>query len=563
MPLSIQDLSTLAQTDYDAARQLVLDWVNETYPGADLPGGPLDSLVLQPSAVLEAANQKNIDRVRLASSLQAIDADATLADAADEAVIDRLLSNYRITRLAAAAATGQVTLLFSVLTPVVVPSGTVFTDAAGHNFTANSAYTGRVASGDVVSTSDRLLVAVGDGTYSMTIDVTASATGPASNIARATVVTTTATIPNLTKALAAADFTGGRTQESNTAMVARMRSSWAGRTAATRTGIDGLFRLQTGFEGIIGTSVVGYGDAEQRRNHSVLPLSMPGRVDVYVRTQGPWQSVQKTKTALLVGTAMSGTRGVWQITLTRDDAPIYTVDKVVLPKDQYNAAAAGYAISSTTRGYDITAGAAGSAAGLVFLPDITSATEAAFSRYQTIVLTLVDVDSSIAGLTVGVSTAPYVVFYKSMPGIATLQDAIAARSVRSTMGDCLVKAPVPCFVAIAVNVAHNLGATAVTTTTVKDAVAAAVNALGFVGTLPFSTIISAAQGVLPAGSTVSSVTASGTIYRPDGTTTAVSGSTGLTPTTDNAGMISPRTICFYTSATDVTVVVSDVSSPES
>lgn len=557
MPLAIQSLTDLAQTDYDAALTLLRTLLAEAYPDGKWTGGANDKLLVRPAAVLEAANQQNIDRVRLASSLLALEADTTLTDDADEEVVDRLASNYRLTRLDAEQSTGTVTIVLSALVEAVVPQTAVFTDPAGLTYSPTDSFVGKTDEDAVLATTDRLIEAVGDGTFSFTVDVEAVDMGVTGNLVRGTVLTTEETIASFDHAYAAADFTGGRDTETNTALIARIRSSWTSRTPATRGGLEGLLRAQEGYEDLIAVSTIGFGDAEQQRNHSILPIAIPGVVDTFVRTQGPWESKQLTKTATLAATAMSGTRGVWQITLTRDNGPIYKVDKVTLPEDAETGP--GYTISLQTRGYDVSEG---DTPGTTFLPDVQAATEAALSRYQTLTLRFTDTDTPNDSWTVGVTTKDYVVAFRSLPGIAGLQDVVSDRATRSLVGDCLVRAPVPCFVTATISIDHDTGSEEVDEDAVQAAVAAAVNATGFNGSLPAPTLIAAAQSVLTAGSRVRAISMAGTIYRPAGTTAALSSATLLSVPDDPGNVVTSRTVCFFTSATDITIDVDDVDAPE-
>lgn len=558
MALELSSLSDLTQADYNAALQLIRELLIEAYPSMRVVGGALDELLVSPASILEAFNQANMDRIRQANSLLAITEDPTLADSASENIVDLLASNYRISRLPAVAATGQATIVLTALVSTVIATDTLFIDPAGNVFQPNGAFVGRTNSGDVVTTTDRLIQPVGDGTFSFVIDITAVATGPQANDPRGTLFTLSVEPINFQRSFATVDLTGGQAEETNTALITRLRASWTNRTPATRTGLEGLFESQPGFEGIIAVSTIGFGDAEQQRNHSILPIAMPGRVDTYVRTQGPWEAILTTETALLIGT--SGPHGIWQISMGRDSAPIYQIDKVTLPQDGTNPIAASFTITSKTPGFDISPG---STPGTTFLPDIATATEAAYSRYQTLTFTFIDTLTPLTGLVVGVSTAPYAVAYRSLPGIATLQDVVADRSVRSLVGDCLVKAPIPCFVTATVNVNHNIGADAVDTDAVAAAVAEAINATGFIGQLQATVLVTAAQNALPTGSIITSVSMTGALVKPNGTVVTLSSSSFLDVGSDPTLMTTSRTACYFSAAAGITVDVNDVAPPES
>lgn len=556
MPLALQSLSSLTQDQYNAALLLLQTMLQEANPGTQVVGGPVDLLVVHPAAILEAANQVNINRVIQASSLLAITADPTLEDEADQSVVANLVSNYRISPLLAEGSTGQITIVLSALVSTVIGGTVVFTAPNGQTFTPTASWIGKTSSGAVINPTDALIQSIGNNLYAFTISAESVNTGVDGNIAAGTILTTTSTIANFVYAYATVSFTGGQNAETNTELLNRMQATWTNRTPATRLGLQGLLTAQPGYANIVAISTIGFGDPEEQRNHSILPVAIPGHVDCFVRVTGPVQTQLITVTATLVGLALSSTRGIWQVTLTRANAPIYQLQSIVLPQNAANPDAPSYAITITNQGYDLSGG---NTPGTLFFPDIEAASEAAFSRYQTMIFTFIDTDTPASGgWVIGTTTASYVLTYSSMSGIAALQDVVAGRVVRSLVGDCLIRAPVPCFTTITINIDQEDGADAVDTTTVANAAVDAVNATGFANTLPAATILAAVNATLPAGSWVTSMSLAGTIVHPNGTTLSISGSTALSFTNDPTNVTTDNTVCFFASFASVTVNVTDV-----
>ena len=550
MTVTLDTLDDLEQAQFDAAYQLITSMVGERHPTYDLKRGPVHDLIVYLSAELAGVNTQNADRLRRSLTLQGAESDPTLVDSD---TLGNLASNYGIVPLEAASSTGTAAVVVSVSAVLVIPRGFTFTDPAGRSYEAAATFTARTTSGDVISTTDRLLTLQGDGNYAFTITLNDSDTGTAGNIPRLTALTPSATLANFERSYASSSFTGGRDDETATALLLRARTSWTSRSASSRAGVEAVLRSVSGYETMPGVSVVGFGDAEQKRNHAVFPVTMPGRCDAWVRTGGLWDTVSLTKTATLVGTV--GSTGIWQFTILRDDAPgFYEIEKIALPAN-IDLDTNGYTITLETRGYDVSAG---SGDALTYLPDITSATEAGYSRYSTATVRFNDTDTSLSGLTVGVSTKSYSVLVRTPAGIEELQDAISDSDARS-FGDVLVRGAVPCTVSVSITISTQAGATAPTSAGAKAYVADTINGTGFFGSLTSATLLGGLTTLLPSGSYVSSLSMSGSLRRPDGTTVSLASTgTALTPTTDTANLISSKTVCFFCREDDVTVTLSSV-----
>lgn len=554
MALPVTNVSQVDQAQFDAAVDTVTQFIQSLNLNVDLKRGVFHDLILYAGAALSAANQTTIDLVQQSDSLLDVTADPTLAN---EDVFDRLASNYRITRIAGTTASGQANIIISQLVATTIAAGQIFEDPAGNLFVSSLAYNGRISEPEVISSTDRLITAVGDGTFSFTITLDAADIGVAGNIPRTTLLTPSgSTITNFVTAFASSDFSGGTDTESNLSMLNRIQTSIACRSLSSRTGLEALIRSTAGYELITNLSTIGFGDSEMRRAHSILPVALPGRVDSWIRVQPLWESRVLTLTAIFAGT--SGPYGVWQLNITRNTAPgYYQIDKITLPPQASDPDYPSYAITSEVRGYDVSVG---TTAGTMFLPDVTSATEAAYSRYQTSVVQFVDTDTSPTGKVIGVSTNDYSVVFRIMPDLDILQDLVAERGVRSLHGDCLVRGPIPCFTSVVLDVGLSAGVT-ITDADLQNAAADAVNSVGFTGQLPAATVAAAVRAVIPEGAILNTTTVGGTIRRANQTTLVIPATAGtLTFTSDPTNLVTSRTVSFFCLPDDVTVTTYDLPS---
>lgn len=269
--LNISDLSTLDQAVVQQNQALLAQLLQQLRPTIDTKRGTLYDYVLYLSAVLGTAAQAQVDAVRQANSLLAINTHPSLAT---PDVVDRLLSNYGLARRIGTVASGPIQIVLSQAAVITVPKGASFT-ANGMIFTTATAFTSRITAETVLSSTDRLLVAASNGTYTFTIMVQAQAVGVAGNISQGTRLTLPVTLsPYFLQAVAVADFAGGTNTESNAALMTRMTQGLGFQAWANRMTADVLLRNQPAFTNILGESIIGYGDAEMIRDqHSVWPGS--------------------------------------------------------------------------------------------------------------------------------------------------------------------------------------------------------------------------------------------------------------------------------------------------
>jgi hypothetical protein len=542
--LYVDNLTDLDPDLVDQVQQELIQKLQEAFPEADIGRGVLHDVVLHLMSVLGAALETRYDRLRRAQSLWAIEQDPTLAD---DATVDAVLSNYRITRQLGAAATGQMTVVIDAAVPVTIPAGATY-GAGGVAFAPERAYAARTSAATVTSDTDRVLRPLGDGTYAFTIPIRALAVGTRGALRRGARLEPEVRLPHFVAAYAEGDFSGGWDPESNADLVRRLQEGIATRAWSNRASIDALIRADDRFARILHTAIIGFGDPEMTRDrHTVFPIALGGRCDLYARTAQVPLSTTLTIACTFVRRTAAGT--VWQFSLGRADLPgFYLIDRVApidaAPTDS------GYALTSDIRGFDLT--------GMDWAPDIEDPVEAAYSAYQTGTFQFLDTDADTADLVENVTLRDYAVAVAHMPQIGDLQAFIGARAVRAPGGDVLVKAPVPCFTSISFVIGKRATVSAPPLEPIRAAVVELVNTLGFAGRLHASSIAGVVRDYLPAGAVLTGLDLFGRIRRPDGTWRPIRSPEALVVPAEPELLMTPRTVVFILDPADVAIDVIDL-----
>jgi hypothetical protein len=559
---------TFAQLDADrlaALKELLLTVLQTYQPDIDLRRGTIHDLVLHPRALLTAQNEQAVLDALNSGSLSELIADPA---SAAPAAVDRTLGNYRLQRRAATLATGVVAIVVDRLTPVIVASGSVFT-ISGVEFVTDRVYAARTDESSVVAANDRLLTLTSSNDYLFTVTVVARVAAAAGNVRRGATATPANEPLGFVRAYADTDFSGGADAETNAELLARQQAGLAVRAWSNRPAIEAVMRdytittttdntdgtttttLTQPFAGLKAMSLVGMGDAEQLRDkHTLWPIATGSRADLYVRTEATYQTLRVRKTATLV--TKVGAVGTWQLGLARADAPgYYEITKILLTTDDQEAS--GFAVAVETRSRDMS--------GSGWLPDVAADVESVYTRYQAATVQFADTTTNATGLTVGVAQQDYDVVLRIMPLIADLQDFWTDVNRRPPAGDILIKAAVPCFVSVAVTLNVRRGTT-VDTAAVQAAVAVAINALSFTGSLPASLLNQTLHNLLGAALlSTAGMTLNGRLLRPDGTTASLTSATVLTVPDEPDNMVTGKTVAFLTEDAAVGITVVPVDMP--
>ena len=549
MTIEVQDLSELDPDAVQQAFESIKQLTQEEHPSLDLRRGVFSDTLLLPSSQHAAANQTEVDRVRRSNTLKGVEADPTLAD---DDIVDGLMSNYRIERRLGEEATGQITIVVSKLATVSIPNGAAF-QASGNEFQTTVPYTARTSSENVQSATDRVLTPLGDGTYSFTIDVTAVTEGTASLLTKDTSVIPQIQITNFVRSYTTSDFLNGRDTETNSELLLRVQQGLSTQALSGRSNMMAL--LTDNFTDTVSSSIIGFGDAEMVRDQrSIFPVSYGGRVDWYVRTRELPQRLALIKTATLVSKTVDG-KGIWQLSLARDDAPGFYDVNTIVPTDVANFTGT-YAITNEVRSID------DAAIDGELLPDIQVLAEANFSRYIATVVQFKDSDTSTTSLTEGVSTKDYDVTVRAMPQIDEIQTLMASRDHRNYAGDVLVRGIVPCFVSLAFTLEGQAGAVLPDLFDVKNSLAQYVNRLGFCGRLHASALSDVIHNFLQGKVNVSAIDMNAQILRPDGTMRSLRDFAILIIPDESANMVSARTVAFVLDPDEIAISAKTVNIPQ-
>lgn len=506
-------------------------------------GSAFYDLVIRISAIFQTINYVNVNRWRRGTSLLEI---SKLPDAVDPAMVDAVLSNFRITRKTGQKASGTATIFLNSNATTAIPSGTRFTSSE-LGFVTQQAYIGVPTQDLVTRETDRLIVAAGNGVYSFNIEVIAEQEGSQYQLTQGTALAIQTPPSNYAYTRAAYDFSQGASAETNLEMLKRLESGISGKTLASRRHIRALIQEQ--FPNVLHGSVIGFGNPEMQRDRGdIFKISFGGKSDIYVQSSSRPMGESFRKSAILVNPAEQK----WQISLDRDEfAGVYKIASI---KPAGSSDDGSLSIVQETR--DINSSPVVDRDGST-TPEIANYAQGAFSRFQTLVVEFIDDQFDASGLPAFTTTRDYDLVLLKMPDIAAIQDSVVSDFwMCSHRYDDLVRAPIPVLTSIGLGVRTPMG-TEVNIQAVQLAIADRVNNLGFTDRLSASVILDAVQGIIDPdaqvtmpidmlGELIDPSTGSSIIYRSANT---------LRIPVDYEKSISEDTLMFFVDPNDVDVWV--------
>jgi hypothetical protein len=529
MPRSIKNLKA---DDVQRNLNILKQVLHEADPAITVGSGPVHDLVLYYAAAFTAANQRDIAEAMAAINLGRL---AKNPNGAAPEHVDRVLANWLVRRQRGTPSKGVLTLLTSQQTGFVIPPGTTF-QANGHTFKTTGTLQIR-AHAKTLTDSDRLLVKQARGQWSCNVPVISVTQGNTSNIRRGTQVKFDKEyLPHVHRAYANKDFTGGADEETNDQMLNRLVRTAGGKVWSNRFTGEALVCKHPKFDRAIAVSIIGFGDPEMTRDqHTLWPGSTGGRSDVYVKPNGNIL----TKEVKVLGTAIEERADgvVWELYIERTAAPGFFYAASVT-----NEAGVKCSILQDTRLIDTE--------GAETLPDLQNGSEAAYSAYQAAKLLILEPRrGQVNGL------ADFLVDLRYLDGIDELQEQMHRRDVTSATSDILVKAAVPCFTAVEIEVQRKPHDPQVNADVIKEAVATAINHTGFTGHLSVTSLLGIISTHLAHGLVMRDIKLSGKIRYPDGRIETLPSGSLLTIPNEPTRLVSPRTTTFFQDPADVTVVV--------
>lgn len=555
MALQITNFDELDTTRVDELLALFAAWMQEKHPEVELSRGVFHDLVLYFNSVLNAALRENIDRVMQSNSLLAITQNPALADTT---LVDKVLSNFNLTRDAGGLAAGEAMIIVrqNIVTQI---SSTIRLQANGVTFFPTATFVGVPANSPETSlTNARVLVPTANDSYAFKIPVVAYFAGADGNITKGTTLVPDVSPSNVSAIFAAVDFVKGADPPTNTEYLAKLATGLAAKTVGGRKSFSALIRAQPEFKVARHISVVGFGDAEQLRDQrGLFPISGGGRVDIYAQTHEIAQRTDHILEARYfspVDPEVPAAGTIWEINVSRDVYPgFYGITRVAtIPTTAAQAVnPVAHTLIKITEGLSVLENE--------YRPDIVNTFEGAFTRYKTAVVRFVDTTKLSTGLTVG-DKASYLLTTTGMPLIGQLQDFLSSTDVRCRTADVVVRAAIPCFTSISFKVRRAANEPNPDFAAMKTAIVTAISKLGFSGELSASTITSAAAAYLTGQQAIHSVDIFGKLLRPDETVVFLRDAERITVPNDPAHMVSAKTVVFLTTAEDIEIAPEIVAS---
>lgn len=580
-PLAEQSPDTV----YAKEEQLVA-FVQAAYPTVDLsPGTALRDLVIKLYAHLETRIQEQIDLALVSSSLLEISKDP---NAVDETQVERVLSNFNVSRGAGSTASGTLRLFFSSNASVVVSTSTVFT-LNGVTFNPSSSYV-LVSADNYTGSSTQRIFEPSGSLYTVVISVTAVSSGSIGNVRASTVVSAVSpTLPNMVSGKADADFTGGADADDNVAMLAKAKAGIVGKVFGGRDHIKA--KLKEAFSQISDVGCVGFLDPEMNRD-LVDGVHIGNRVDLYAKTASYPSRIQEKVSAQMISYDPFNQEATFEIKLPASKAAgMYTVESLkslVSQSGSFEIVSDKRLMSGNTLHYvsDSASPAftAYQTATIRFLVPYENLKEAATPTALSIILNgttlnpnpwlaneYVETASTVAPGG-GTPTAPSNVFlstvvttpffyfyieYLKMPNIVEVQSYVDSAAERSLSADMLVKAPVPIMCSLQMRLMKPSGAEDPNLDALKAALVSKFNSFEMGQNIPASALIHTAYQNIPSGYTVDlPVHMYGVVINPDMSKDVMYSSDALKPPKLYSKGVTGNTCAFFLESNliDISVV---------
>lgn len=544
MPILFPDLNSLPLADVAAARALLIQRLQEKSPIADFRRGVLHDLLINLESVIHAAQEIYADKFRKSGSVQAIEADPALAD---PSLVDSVLSNFLITRKIGTKVRGEVTVVMLGSKASVVAINSVFV-AFGKNYKAVSTFAAKISASSLISSTDRLVFPIGDGSYGFNITVEAELEGKGYELKQNDRLEMVNPVGGIVLAFAASDFSNGTDIETNLELISRLREGLASKNFSNKHSLSAL--IKSNFLTVKDVGSFGFGAPEQIRYHGVFPVAQGGRVDAYIRHDGLPSKTTIEAEASLVEQRLTG--GVWQVSFDRETLPgFYEAVRIVRLKDSSNQSIQyGYEVINTIKDFDISDDDTG------FSPEIEIAVEAAFTRYQTVTLQFLDTDTS-ADLAIG-AKADYSFTLRGQKSIDAIQKLLNGEDVRPTGSDILVRAAIPFDVKVSMVIHNRNKDYVVPVDLIKNKLFDYVNSMGLGSKLYESNLISVIQNQLTDDQSIDSIELRGRVIYPSGRIRYINGRVSLSVPEDPLNLVTSKNTSYFLDKSDVQVTVKSV-----
>lgn len=519
MGIELTSIDDLTPELVDNKREELIAFIQEKYPNIDISHGVFSTLVLELSAIFGAKFEEELNRLKSARSMKAIEEDPSLAE---DDTVEHILSNYNVSRKTGAYASGSITLLFDKDISYIIPVGYSFR-CNGISFVTQQSYVIYSTASTTLSEDNLKLTARKEGGYVCNIDVVAETQGSAGCIKKNTEFEIGTPMSSLIRAYAADNFTGGADVETNAVMVQRFKSGLATPCWGNLYNVESLIRAETSH--ITDISVIGCGDIEMTRDQCTLfPVSLGGKTDIYIKT-APY-STTKTIIRKAYLQSIDGTVSIWSCSIPYDSLPgFWSITGIYNDEKQ----AQGELISENN---------------FSFLPSLNTE-DCFFSKYQSR-----DIEFTtpvIEKIEVG-DTLEFEIALLGCPYIDEIQDIVSSPALKPISSDVLVHAPIPCTVYVTIHLNYNpsVELNEEQQFQIQQSLASFINNTGFNQSLLVSDLIPLVQENLVSQQKIAGIQLDGIILSPQLKYKRVSSNQYLQiPEIPSEG-ITPRITAYYT-----------------
>jgi len=426
----VRSLADIDVEDYNRVEATIITLIKEAFPRLDLRRGTaLRDLLVTPASAVRAHAELEIEDLQASMSLALLAANPEL----DPTMVDKILSNLELTRRQGSSGGGIAA--FGVATPVTItiPAGYTVVSPTGTEFSVSEDL--KVSPDPQDGEATLLTAPAGSPSpYYFIAAIRATTAGSEGNLSKDTALTITGpAFTGLSREVwAYQDFTGGSNEETLDELLGRLSQSVGRRALDTPQGISAT--LLNEFSEVTAVSTVGHGDTGMLRDrNNLLQASVGGHVDVYLH----------------IGRGAPVT--VVQVTgqLVADGSYIFSIEPSVAPgmKGVRAVYVAGNQEAEVSGSFPFTLewspqnfSASGHSAG-----SLEPVVAAAYTRYRGVTGLVTDVPSMlVAGRSTWPETLDLAVEVYAETALVPIQEFVD----RSSVGDYLAKAAVPCHVAI-------------------------------------------------------------------------------------------------------------------
>ena len=530
------NIPNIQQLNPDELESRILQYVSSIEgmnTGLDVRQGFIHDYVIRLQAVISQAISEQVDAIPL--TLNPIPSEE--AAAIDSGILDTLVANLGVIRNAAEPSQGQVSVVVDSPSVFILSSATRIISEDGQVYQLPRTYTVRPNELELRTSGDVLLRQLSDVTYAATVPVVATTVGESPYIAAGAELQITGQfVPGLVRVIAATEITGGRSVESNAALLERARRLFPIKSPSTRASFTAYLTDPSRMPTISAVSTLGFGDGEHRRAIAAGPGGN-SLVDVLLKPQ-PLPRVERVRLPGTVTQLEPGQPAIWRIVVDRDILPgFYEITGVVPPDDLHLLE------TETQYSFDATPVNGGR------VPALFDANHARFSRYQTAIITAT---TASQGLSIG-DTRDFDTGLYGYEGIDVAQSFFSSRENQPVSSDVLVRAAIPTEVSIRVELVSYEGEPLPDPSQLATTVSSYVNNLGFAGAIYTSQIVAAIAPQLPTNTKIKQIIASGITRLPDGSQERRRSDTVLRIPEVLAKGLSARSSAFYLEPQNVVI----------